>query len=178
MGMTAIICSYCYHLLSVCVIKEKIILTVTREGARKFTMRTRQRVLDDTPAESSFMSLIQRTIPGDTVTTIVDAAIAVNCLGCGIGMLIVMGDLIPGIYKFLSHNTTGALTHRFFWVTVIGWVISFPLSFSSTMASSIPITEISMLLVIGVTVVATMFYNYDVSSSAFDIRNPMWRPCP
>jgi len=74
---------------------------------------------------SSFASLTKRTVPGDCTNYIVDFIILLNCFGCGSGYLVVMGDVIPTCMKYMG--LTGEASSRLLWISVLSWLIAFPL---------------------------------------------------
>ena len=66
---------------------------------------------------ASFFALSQITYPNAAV--IFDAAIAIKCFGVGVGYLIIIGDLMPGVVEaFLGGPPESAfLVDRRFWIT-------------------------------------------------------------
>jgi len=74
---------------------------------------------------SSFASLTKRTVPGDCTNYVVDFIILLNCFGCGSGYLVVMGDVIPTCMTYLGLK--GDASSRLLWISVLSWLIAFPL---------------------------------------------------
>jgi len=93
--------AYAIHLLAKCVIKE-----------RKF----------------SFRALAKKTLKFKGKEHFVNAILAFNCFGYCCGYLVVFGQLLPDIVRDFFHPPTGSiLLNPTFWITIMVWVIAFPL---------------------------------------------------
>lgn len=77
---------------------------------------------------ASFSALSGLTYAGASV--VFDAAIAIKCFGVGVSYLIVIGDLMPGVFQaFLGSDFEGSyFMDRQFWITVFMLII-IPLAF-------------------------------------------------
>lgn len=103
---------------------------------------------------ASFAALSQITYPN--LSIIFDAAIAIKCFGVGVGYLIIIGDLMPGVVQGFSPGATeiGFLVDRQFWITAF-MLIVIPLSFLRRL-DSLKYTSIIALISIAYIVILVL----------------------
>lgn len=156
----SLLAAYSYHLLNVCVIKEKEILSnITQrhnfEKCNSFNVAPQV-------ANSSYFTLAERTMNFKVCAipfhSIVDFVISVNCAGMAVGMLIVAGDNLPHVaIEVLGVDADGVLGSRYFWVTLWGLCVSLPLSYLKSLEPLKVANTISLVIILALVVIQELY---------------------
>jgi len=106
----------------------------------------------------SFRALAKKTLNFKGKENFVNGMLAINCFGNCCGYVVICGQLTPDILRDLFHPPKDSvLVSTTFWVTVVVWVISFPLVCLKTL-SSLKFTSTVGLLGIGYIVIVTVIF--------------------
>ncbi|EGW33475.1 uncharacterized protein SPAPADRAFT_60823 [Spathaspora passalidarum NRRL Y-27907] len=91
---------------------------------------------------ATFFNVCSITYP--QLSVVFDVAIAIQCFGCAISYLVLIGDLMPTIVTYIPHIAPE--NHRLFWL-LVSTVITVPLSFLKNL-DSLKYTSILALVAI------------------------------
>jgi len=123
--------AYALHLLAKCVIKKKMY---------------------------SFRELAEETMNLKWSENLVDAMLALNCFGCCCGYLIIIGHLLPDIFReFVHPPDNSVLLNRNILISVVSWVVTFPLVCLKTLDSLRFTSTLGMLGILYVSIVTILF---------------------
>jgi len=112
----------------------------------------------------SFRELAKEAMKFKWAEHLVDAMLALNCFGCCCGYLIIIGHLLPDIFlEFVHPPENSLLLNHSFWVTIVSWVIAFPLSCLKTLDSLKFTSTLGLMGIIYVSLVTVLFaYRSDI----------------
>lgn len=123
--------AYAIHLLGKCVLKE-----------RKF----------------SFRALAKKTLKFKGNEHFVNAIMAVNCFGYCCGYLVVCGQVFPDIIRDFFHpHKSSIFLSSTFWVSIVVWVIAFPLVCLKTLNSLKFTSTLGFLGIAYISIVTVLF---------------------
>jgi len=129
--------AYAIHLLGKCVLKE-----------RKY----------------SFSALAKKTLNFNGKEHFVNAIMATNCFGYCCGYLVVCGQLFPDIMRDLAKpDKHSILLNPTFWISIVVWVIAFPLVCLKTLDSLRFTSTLGFLGIVYVSTITILFaYGNDI----------------
>jgi len=124
----------------------------------------------------SFRALAKETMQSKWSENLVDLILALNCFGCCCGYLIIIGHLLPDIFREFVHPAPNSvlLSHAF-WVSIFSWVIAFPLGCLKTL-DSLKFTSILGLIGIMYVALVTVLFAYQSDLIGDPCENKM--RCP
>jgi len=124
----------------------------------------------------SFRELAKETMNLKWSENIVDAMLALNCFGCCCGYLVIIGHLLPDIFKELVNPPDDSvLLSPNFLISVVSWFITFPLVCLKTLDSLKFTSTLGLLGILYVSIITVLFaYRSDLIGDPCD-GNP---ECP
>jgi len=106
----------------------------------------------------SFRELAKETINLNRSEILVDAMLALNCFGCCCGYIIIIGHLLPDIFReFVHPPDDSVLLSPNYLISIVSWVIMFPLACLKTLDSLKFTSTLGLLGILYVSIITVLF---------------------